>query len=149
MQLWIMRHAEASFEAPSDALRSLTAKGKLQAKDCAKALQAFAPELVLTSGYVRAEETLALLELKDAAHLTDERFSPDAGVQGAAAKLLSLSADRVLVVSHMPLVSKLHQWLTGVSLNGFSLAEVRAYDWSLQMRGEARLIELGPFRDES
>ncbi len=59
MKLFLLRHAEAEDDAPSDVARRLTPRGLEQARTVGRfcARVGIAPELVLFSPYVRAEET--------------------------------------------------------------------------------------------
>lgn len=67
MNIWIMRHGEAGFDAPTDSERTLTEKGKnaafLQGKwlgeQCIPRNIQF--DKILVSPYVRAQQTLTAL----------------------------------------------------------------------------------------
>src|SRR3954470_22826240 len=65
--IWLLRHGDAEDEAPDDASRELTKKGRRQANDAGRALAALAVEIdtCLSSPKVRAAETahLACAEL--------------------------------------------------------------------------------------
>ena len=59
MKLFILRHAEAVDDAPSDAVRRLTPRGVEQARTVGRfcARVGIVPELILHSPFVRAEQT--------------------------------------------------------------------------------------------
>ena len=59
MRLFLLRHAEAEDDAPSDAARRLTPRGVEQARTVGRycARLGIEPELVLYSPFVRAEQT--------------------------------------------------------------------------------------------
>lgn len=59
MKLYLLRHAEAEDDAPSDAARRLTPRGVEQARVAGRfcARTGIEPELVLYSPFIRAEQT--------------------------------------------------------------------------------------------
>ena len=116
MNLYIMRHGEASFAAERDSLRNLTATGESEAVSAGKwlATQHQHVDLALCSPYNRARQTLAKVAetLISKRVLISEKLipaaDPDTALSLIVAELLSLPANsNVLVVSHMPLVCHL------------------------------------------
>jgi len=63
MQLLILRHADASTSARTDDLRPLSDKGRQQAKRVARfcSENGLQPDIILTSPYLRAEETAKIV----------------------------------------------------------------------------------------
>lgn len=111
MKLYIMRHGEAGWDAPTDAQRSLTPTG-------AAAVQAMlkvnAPRLdgvtsIVSSPYLRAQQTAALaakvLQVPTLAPAAS--FIPEASVTVALAQLEQLPWQGLLLVAHQPLLGDL------------------------------------------
>lgn len=116
----IMRHGEAQVHAATDSLRALTAQGRTEVKQMAcwlaDAYTTF--DYVWVSPYVRTRETAALmLEAQQGAKL---EVLPELVPEAAASILLErvdlLLAEqpdvRILMISHMPLVSFLVEAFT-------------------------------------
>jgi phosphohistidine phosphatase len=64
MQIYFLRHADAFPKGPKyreDNLRPLTSEGKKQAKQIARFLQGIHFDVILTSPFVRAEQTAQIL----------------------------------------------------------------------------------------
>ena len=129
MRLVLLRHGEASFDSPSDALRPLTEKGQLEVRtslDQYFALQArhsmSAPAIHLcVSPLLRARQTCEVVS----AAITAERASslqegldwllPSTDLAKCIAGIESLKIDNDLqlwLVAHNPLLSKLWSFLT-------------------------------------
>ncbi|AKJ41667.1 phosphohistidine phosphatase SixA [Pragia fontium] len=117
MQIFIMRHGEASYHADSDPLRPLTDKGRQQTAEMALWLRKKIAEIdwVLVSPYVRAQQTLDVFkaEFPIPEPTTIETFSaliPGGDAMLIADYLMTLAQDgvsSVLLVSHLPLVGYL------------------------------------------
>ncbi|ACR69925.1 phosphohistidine phosphatase SixA [Edwardsiella ictaluri] len=115
MQVFIMRHGEAALEAASDAQRPLTQAGHAESVRMAAwlASQAGKIDRVLVSPYLRAQQTLAavreVLPLPGEAETLDDLVpGGDANVTASYLEVLSQQASqRVLVISHLPLVGYL------------------------------------------
>lgn len=109
MRLWVLRHGEAEPRANSDAERRLTAHGREQVLRSAAQLLGCAPQVILASPYVRAQQTAALVH--EALGLTSRcrpcpgspRKRPAAGHRRAG----QAGVEQVLLVSHQPLVGTL------------------------------------------
>lgn len=113
--LVLVRHATAEDKSlkKSDAERKLTDKGWREAEciaDLAKTFEVPKPETVFTSGFVRAEQTLAAFKLANSIKVVrDELFAPEGNVSRARDRVMSLLAEKkdsegstVWVVGHNP-----------------------------------------------
>jgi len=121
MQVFIMRHGDASQFGSSDAERPLTEQGQLEASVMAKWLQGNHIEFdhILISPYKRAQQTAAqLLSILDCSPSTTtlDLITPSGSTQAVHDYIDGISAveriERLLIVSHMPLVSYLVAELT-------------------------------------
>lgn len=151
MRLVLIRHGEAESLQTSDAERALTERGASQARltgqwlvDIINGSHALR---VLASPYRRAQQTAAVVAgLLGQSIVTIEAIAPDADPRQAAVALEASAsgAEWTVVVSHMPLVASLAQWLEhGVvaGSQGFSLAEARVLEMELWGAAQARLRE--------
>lgn len=135
MKLVLIRHGEAEAHAASDAERALTMRGRQQAQETAQwlSLRHAGDVLVMSSPYRRAQETAAVLlgHLPGAQTLIVPHITPDDDVRTALKAIAEqASADVVVVVSHMPLLARLAEWLeSGTFTHGkpFGLAEGREF----------------------
>ena len=147
MQLFVMRHGQASSYASNDAQRELTEQGFLEAQVMAKWVneQSFTFDKIYASPYVRAQQTAKTLakSLVNACEVDTLSFITPADqasvvhdyIDGVCQveKLSSL-----LLVSHMPLVSYLTAELT-IDKNApiFPTAGIAHIDYDLRkMKGE-------------
>lgn len=138
MQIFIMRHGEASLHAASDALRPLTERGKAQSIQMAEWLAGYSTTIdkVLVSPYLRAQQTLAsvktVLDLAKEAE-TLEDLTP-AGDEERLAAYLQVLAEQgvgsVLVISHLPLVGYLVALLCpGITPPMFATSSIARIDF--------------------
>ena len=113
MQLFLLRHAEAEAQAPTDEERPLTAKGVKQAKTMGRFCyeQQIAPRPILCSPLARAEETAKLVarELRMSDNVQIEDFlragmSPEQALLGLEKYHERAS---VMLVGHEPDLSEL------------------------------------------
>jgi phosphohistidine phosphatase len=110
--IWLLRHGDASDDAPDDAARPLTSKGERQARAAGRALEALGVNLdcCLTSPKVRALETARIaceplgIEPEVAEALRGGDFDP--------AELAAGRGD-VMLVGHEPDFSRAVQLTTG------------------------------------
>jgi len=114
MQLFLMRHGEAGFDAPSDRERELTETGRIQTNFMANWLtkQVSHFDLVIVSPYLRAQQTWQAVST----HLpkprkwlvNDDDIIPSGDPKMAIDIVLAYAeqykADNVLVISHMPIL---------------------------------------------
>ncbi|MEQ4733809.1 MULTISPECIES: phosphohistidine phosphatase SixA [Providencia] len=115
MQVYIMRHGDAAIQAPSDAERPLTQKGKDDSVLMAQWLQnqGIKIDSVLVSPYLRAEQTRQVvsqyLDLPAKSEILGQ-LTPGGNAAFVAdhiRDLAVLGANAILVVSHLPLVGYL------------------------------------------
>ena len=135
MRLYLLRHADAAFEAERDELRSLTERGWAQAQDVGDWLcsQVSGQARVAASPLLRAQQTASVvsqaLGLEPALQLPE--LAPDGDPLRAENALSLLAAEGVedfIVVSHMPLIASLYAWIAEGTLTtgeAYDLAEVR------------------------
>ncbi|WP_137221733.1 phosphohistidine phosphatase SixA [Shewanella sp. MEBiC00475] len=113
MQLFLMRHGEASFDAPSDKERKLTETGRIETELMANwlAKQVSHFDLVIVSPYLRAQQSWQEVST----HLPEPRKwvvdddvvpsgDPKIAVDIILAYAEQYKADNVLVISHMPIL---------------------------------------------
>lgn len=153
MNIWIMRHGEAGFNAPTDSQRTLTEYGQQMALQQGQwlaqslAIQGLTLDKILVSPYVRTQQTLqALLQgmqpgqvIKSFANSVDnivetwEGITPDGDPRSVASYLDFLreeGAKAVLLISHLPLVYDLVAQLTAHQASvPFQPATLAALNW--------------------
>ncbi|WP_448210888.1 phosphohistidine phosphatase SixA [Colwellia sp. MEBiC06753] len=121
MQIFIMRHGQASDWGQSDAQRALTEHGVQEAEAMGKWMeqQKISPNLIWVSPYLRAEQTYqAMLPTLavTAQHQTQAMITPSGAARTVHdlidGELATGHIDQLLLVSHMPLVSYLVAELT-------------------------------------
>jgi len=114
MQLFVMRHGQASPTAPSDQQRPLTATGEQEARLMGKWLSKAAEHIdcIVVSPYVRAQQTAKLVQQTlsyDVKIETLDMITPSGSatlVHDYLDGLLAVNQyQTVLFVSHMPFVS--------------------------------------------
>lgn len=117
----IMRHGEAEPLTKQDSHRQLTARGKREALQMAQWLQNYYSAFsdIWTSPYIRADQTAEIMLSKQGPQCqlqTQTALVPDGIPQLTLdlidAKLSEQPDARILLVSHMPLVSFLVEMLT-------------------------------------
>jgi phosphohistidine phosphatase len=137
MNIFLVRHGEAETYANSDAERKLTPHGIEQAIETAQWLKLQLVESttiqLLCSRYVRAQKTAEIIGAELGVFpIVIDGITPESNPRIALTALektfTTQPPSSVIMVSHMPLVAELTQWLTEghVSVGrGFSPAEVR------------------------
>ena len=111
IQLFIGRHGEASFDAPSDRQRSLTENGMNSTRsliqNCAQQLNTI--HTLWSSELVRAQQTAAIYADILGLDVTRQRFlAPESDSATVIRKLSALEGDSAIaIVSHQPLVGEL------------------------------------------
>ena len=137
-RLWILRHGDAEpHGAKEDSLRDLTATGLEEAEAAGIALAKLgAPDVVLTSPRVRAQQTAAAAAAAFGGEPQVER-SLSGGFRAADATELILRhpGQSLLLVGHMPDLSLVIGDLTGamVGLRTGGLAELRGVGSSWEL----------------
>ncbi len=140
MQLFLMRHGEASFEASSDKERILTSLGQQQAVQMSLKLTQYTSEfdLVLLSPYVRVQQTWAQVSNNFSTsanvHVLEDLI-PTADPQQTAIVIKAYAdqcnAKTVLVIAHMPLLGYLvSELVAGTEPPLFATAGVSLIDFS-------------------
>ncbi|TQV76557.1 phosphohistidine phosphatase SixA [Aliikangiella marina] len=129
--LWIMRHGLAESQFETDFNRALSPVGEQQAASVARQIlndSAPLPQRMLVSPFRRTQETAQIVhpilaidnpfETEDLlVHYGDHRILGDF--------LLALPDERIMIVSHMPIVASLCQYLSpGCNIVGFQTAQV-------------------------
>lgn len=150
MNIWIMRHGEAGFNAPTDSERSLTAQGKNAAFAQGKWLgeyfiqQNIQLDKILVSPYLRAKQTLeevtkgmqAVGFSQNFTNLIEEwdEITPSGSpeiIQDYLTFLNEEGAKQILIVSHLPLVFDLVQIFTQYQQSvHFSPAVIAGVHWN-------------------
>ena len=124
MQIFIMRHGQAGPMAASDSQRELTEHGFLEASIMAKWLNdnKVTVDSVFVSPYVRAQQTAKTVMADNsnrAKLITLDFITPSGNAKQVHDYLDGVftteSIDKLLIVSHMPLVSYLVEELTAES----------------------------------
>lgn len=143
MQLVIMRHGQAESYAPSDAVRELTAKGRRDVVAIANRLPTVLSDFdshnnknvdkwqIFHSPYVRTTETANLFHrtlIEKASDgfqpiVADDNLLGGNAVEAVASWAESLNSQRLILISHQPLVSALVAWL----IEGAKGSEVYRY----------------------
>lgn len=116
MKLWILRHGEAEQHAPSDAERALTRHGREEVLRSAAHLVGEGVDVVLASPYLRAQQTAALVHAALGTQrevITAPFLTPDSEPWRVLDGLEGFTSERVLLVSHQPLVGNLLITLCG------------------------------------
>jgi len=122
MQLLLLRHADAEPSAATDDVRALSDKGRQQAKRVARFCKerGLQPDLILTSPFLRAEETARIVgdELKSERVLS--AFLAAGMIPSAALEELRACQrlDCVMLVGHEPDLSALAGTLLGAGNHG-------------------------------
>jgi phosphohistidine phosphatase len=114
VRLYLVRHAESAPGEP-DALRTLTPKGKQQARELGERLAAesITPAIVLTSPLLRARETgEELARATGAPTEPDNRLEPGA-TSGDVREAVAGRGEHVVVVGHQPDCGRIAAELTG------------------------------------
>ncbi len=128
--LWIMRHGLAESDFDTDFNRALSQFGKKQTLSVAKQLacDSVQPDHMLVSPFRRTQETaevvhneLALKKPFD----TEELLIHSADHKLLGDYLIASSWQNLLIVSHMPIVARLSQYISpGCDIFGFETAQV-------------------------
>ncbi len=118
MQLFIMRHGEASYDAPTDDERELTDRGEGVVRYVAEQHRQDLADIdvILHSPLVRARQTAELVakSARLSCSLEEVLFlRPETSPQKLADELAKRSEQNFLLVSHQPFVSRILDWLTG------------------------------------
>lgn len=117
MELFILRHGQATPQLTTDEARELTAKGRA---DVARVIEASASDIgdllhIWVSPLVRAQQTaeIAGALVGHTQFCTTELLTPEAQPEELFQQLQQSECERLLLVSHQPLVGKLVDMLCG------------------------------------
>jgi len=149
MRLYLIRHAEAAAHE-NDSVRELTELGWAQAQLTADWLcqQISGSVQLVASPLLRAQQTASVIQqVFGLQHVeTHDELAPDGDILRAE-HVLSMAmregCDELIVVSHMPLIASLCQWLSDGVLStgeGFGLAEVRVLEAQVVAPGIASVV---------
>jgi len=135
-KLWIMRHGLAVDQFDTDFNRALSKTGELQAENVAEQLLATGSSLpteMLVSPFARTISTANIvhkkLSLKNS-YKTDEMLVHFADYKILGDFLLASEYQHLLIVSHMPIVARLCQYLApGCEIYGFQTAQIVRLDF--------------------
>lgn len=131
MKIWLLRHGAAEDYQRNDADRQLTEQGRQQVLQAAELLRNVQFERVLSSPYVRAQQTTELLcaTLQYSGGIeTVPWLTPEDDVREVTRNLGGYTVENLLIVAHQPLLGTLVSWLTeahrqhGVAMNTASVA---------------------------
>lgn len=148
MKLFIMRHAQASFNAPSDRERPITEKGIEQTKRLISENKSSLADvnLIWSSELLRARQTAELVSECLNLNSTQKDFlSPDDDVRQVVHELKKLDDDIcLLIVSHQPLVGELVSYLVNANVHQahpYATSEVMALEMEYLEPGMASLLK--------
>lgn len=119
MRLTLIRHGEAGDDAPRDALRSLTLRGRASVQRVGRALRRRGGDFTVfvSSPLVRALQTAEMVAAEvgyGGRLLVSEALVPEAAVERTLDLIRSLAnEDSVALVAHEPILSSLAGKLTG------------------------------------
>jgi phosphohistidine phosphatase len=155
MDLYLLRHAEAGKRLPAharDAERSLTAKGKEELEDVARALSRLKirPDHIVSSPLKRSRETASIvakaLKGRDKVEIWDE-LKPEGSKQELYKRLSKLKPESsVLCVGHEPYLSQAindlmgHQGASRIVLRKSGLARLSIKAFNPKVEGELRWL---------
>jgi phosphohistidine phosphatase len=115
MELYVFRHGFSPVHTGADFHRELDATGSAEVISSAELLSGIAFDLLLCSPLVRALQTAELIS-QTLGFERPVQVCPDASPDGKLAVLLdrlaAIQAERVILVSHQPMVSNLVEYLT-------------------------------------
>jgi phosphohistidine phosphatase len=116
---FIMRHGTADYSGSSDAERPLTTFGKEQAARIGSILAEYPIETCWVSPFKRAQQTLEQVMSTSGFDIKPETLSSitPAGNKAVVGEALLAEEKNILMISHMPLVSNLTQYLTNQLIN--------------------------------
>jgi phosphohistidine phosphatase len=155
LEIYIFRHAEAGKSIPArakDAERSLTAEGKEELEDVARALSRLKirPDHIISSPLKRSRETASAvakaLKDRDRVEIWDE-LKPEGSKQELYRRLSKLKPESsVLCVGHEPYLTQTinevmgHQGASKILLRKCGLARLTIKTFSPKLEGELRWL---------
>ncbi|MGI1677316.1 MAG: phosphohistidine phosphatase SixA [Cellvibrionaceae bacterium] len=117
MKLFVLRHGEAEYSAPTDEERQLTDHGGNEVRSIVekKLTKLKSVQHIFVSPYVRAQQTAAIVHelLPDIPMTTLPIITPDGKVSEVLDFLQKENIENVILVSHQPLVGDLVSQMVG------------------------------------
>jgi phosphohistidine phosphatase len=148
MKLYVMRHAQASFNAPSDRERPLTENGIQQTRELINLHNAALADvnLLWSSDLLRARQTAALVaEVLGFKVVEKTCLTPDGHISDVLNELHGLRTDDILLmVSHQPLVGELVSYLVSGNIyqaHPFTTSEMLELEFDYAGPAMARLCK--------
>lgn len=142
MRLLILRHGDADLGGP-DQSRQLSAYGREQVRRQAlrHCQEISAVEVVVSSPYVRAAQTTEIVAQTTAVKSIEwlDDLAPHGSLRCVEAFLQQHQASNVLLVSHLPLVGVLIDYLTGETANAMGTASLASLSMDYPAQGMATL----------
>ena len=148
MKLYLLRHGDAVNSAPingySDPHRQLSAYGRGQVATVAQAhrLECRTIEQVVSSPYQRAAETTKIFtQTVGLQHRIDwlDDLTPQGDLRAIEGFLQRTNVETVLMVTHLPLVGLLIDYLTGETGTRLSAANLASLSMDFPAQGTASL----------
>jgi phosphohistidine phosphatase len=142
VQLLILRHGDADLGGP-DQCRQLSAFGREQVHR--QALMHYqeisAVEVVVSSPYVRSVQTTEIVTQATAVKSIEwlDDLAPHGSLRRVETFLQQHQASNVLLVSHLPLVDMLIDYLTGETVNSMGTASLASLSMDYPAQGMATL----------
>ena len=144
--LWIMRHGLAVVRYQTDFDRALSKIGAMQAESaCQQLLETGQPlpKQMLVSPFARTLSTADIVHNKlalESPYETDEMLVHSADHKILADFLLASEYQSLLIVSHMPIVARLCQYLSpGCDIYEFQTAQIVRLDFEQRSAEELRV----------
>jgi len=148
MKLYVMRHAQASFNAPSDRERQLTDSGIQQTKELLALHKGdlASVNLLWASDLIRAQQTAGLVAEVLGFKVSEKSFlAPDGHISQVLTEIQHLHADdTLLIVSHQPLVGELVSYLVSGNIyqaHPFTTSEILELEFDYAGPGMARMCK--------
>lgn len=148
MKLFVMRHAQAAFNAPSDRERPLTESGIQQTKELLALHKAdlSSVNMLWSSDLLRAQQTAALVAEVLGFKVSEKNcLTPDGQINRVLSELQDLRADdTLLLVSHQPLVGELVSYLVSGNVyqaHPFTTSEMLELEFDYAGPAMARLCK--------
>ena len=143
MQLYLLRHGDA-VDAYPDQHRQLSAYGRAQVQSIAlrHRFESEAIEQVFSSPYTRAAETAEMFtQTVNLHHRIDwlDDLTPQGDLRAIEGFLQRTNAETVLMVTHLPLVGLLIDYLTGETGTRMGTANLASLSMEFPAQGSALL----------
>lgn len=153
MKLIFIRHGQATAYCDFDAGRNLTQFGQSQANETAKQLLThYTPDMIIASPFNRAEQTakviyeLACRQNQTPKWVTLPSITPDDDPRAALDDLAKVIGDGhdalcVVIVCHMPIISRMVEILDGQHEEPFALAQYKVLELEIIADNLATVVD--------